>query len=73
MDVNSAHFQDFAANYWASKGVPKRKIIIGIPAYSRGWTLSIPSRTATIGAEGSRPSSPSITNPVGGTAAYWEV
>ncbi|VDK79799.1 unnamed protein product [Litomosoides sigmodontis] len=64
---------EFTANYWLSKGVPKRKAIIGISVYSRGWTLGIPSRTATIETEGSRPLSPSITNPVGGTAAYWEI
>ncbi|CAG9531543.1 unnamed protein product, partial [Cercopithifilaria johnstoni] len=63
---------EFAANYWASKGMPKQKIIIGIPTYSRGWTLDNPSETA-IGAGGNHPSSPSMTNPAGGTAAYWEI
>ncbi|VDO42118.1 unnamed protein product [Onchocerca flexuosa] len=63
---------EFAANYWVSKGMPKQKIIIGIPTYGRGWTLRNPSET-TIGAEGIGPSLPSTTNQAGGTAAYWEV
>ncbi|EJW75225.1 endochitinase, partial [Wuchereria bancrofti] len=63
---------EFAANYWASKGMPKQKIIIGIPMYAQGWTLDNPSKTA-IGAAASRPSSASKTNPAGGTASYWEI
>ncbi|VDP22940.1 unnamed protein product [Onchocerca flexuosa] len=63
---------EFAANYWVSNGMPKQKIIIGIPTYGRGWTLRNPSETK-IGAEGIGPSSPSTTNPAGGTAAYWEI
>ncbi|MCP9258719.1 Endochitinase [Dirofilaria immitis] len=63
---------EFAAEYWVSKGMPKQKIIIGIPTYGRGWTLKNPSET-TIGAAAIRASSPSTTNPAGGTAAYWEI
>ncbi|KAK6100780.1 Glycosyl hydrolases 18 family protein [Brugia pahangi] len=63
---------EFAADYWASKGMPKQKIIIGIPMYAQGWTLDNPSETA-IGAAASRPSSASKTNPAGGTASYWEI
>uniref|UniRef100_A0A1I7W1Y9 Chitin-binding type-2 domain-containing protein n=2 Tax=Loa loa TaxID=7209 RepID=A0A1I7W1Y9_LOALO len=63
---------EFAADYWASKGMPKKKIIIGIPTYGRGWTLNNPSETA-IGAAANNPSSASTTDPAGGTAAYWEI
>ncbi|VDN37436.1 unnamed protein product [Gongylonema pulchrum] len=61
----------YAANYWAQKGMPKNKIIIGIPTYGQGWTLANPSQTA-IGSPAIRASAASSTNPEGGTAAYWE-
>ncbi|XP_046551771.1 chitotriosidase-1-like [Haliotis rubra] len=31
---------DFAATYWASLGVPRDKILLGVPFYSRTYTLS---------------------------------
>ncbi|VDN06965.1 unnamed protein product [Thelazia callipaeda] len=62
----------YAANYWVQKGMPKNKIIIGIPTYARGWTLAYPDQTY-IGADAIGASAPSKTNPEGGTAAYWEI
>lgn len=69
--MNFHPFQEFAANYWASKGTPKEKIIIGIPTYARGWTLSDPSQTA-IGTP-ARGASSATKLKEGGIAAYWEV
>uniref|UniRef100_A0A915LC57 Kinesin-like protein n=1 Tax=Meloidogyne javanica TaxID=6303 RepID=A0A915LC57_MELJA len=60
-----------AANYWSLKGMPKNKIIVGIPTYGRGWTLTHPDNQRGLDAPGSA-AKPTKYVQTGGTAAYYE-
>ncbi|CAK5078505.1 unnamed protein product [Meloidogyne enterolobii] len=60
-----------AANYWFLKGMPKNKIIVGIPTYGRGWTLTHPQDQRGLDAPGSA-AKPTKYVQTGGTAAYYE-
>jgi len=61
-----------AAEYWASKGFPKNKIIIGLADYGRGYTLSNPSNTA-VGAPAGSVSPAQTYSQEAGIAFYYEI
>lgn len=31
---------DYSAKYWLANGMPRHKIVIGIPLFGRGWQLA---------------------------------
>ncbi|KAK5982852.1 Acidic mammalian chitinase [Trichostrongylus colubriformis] len=61
---------DWAANHWNEKGMPKEKIIIGIPTYGRGWTLK-DKNNITVGTEGS-PAKITPYTQEAGVASFYE-
>ncbi|KAI1725553.1 glycosyl hydrolases family 18 domain-containing protein [Ditylenchus destructor] len=60
-----------AVKHWRDGGMPPGKIVVGIPTYGRGWTLSNPSTTG-IGAPASGPSKATEYVKLAGIGAYYE-
>jgi len=63
---------NFTALYWASMGMPRNKIVIGIPFYGRGWKLADPLMSG-VNAPTSGPSPPAHYTLQSGIAAYYEI
>ncbi|ETE66627.1 Chitinase-3-like protein 2, partial [Ophiophagus hannah] len=62
---------DNAVQYWKSKGAPPKKIILGIPAYGRSFTLSTSQNG--VKAPTSGPGTAGIYTKESGFLAYYEI
>ncbi|KRX83303.1 putative chitinase 3 [Trichinella sp. T6] len=62
----------YAAYCYHLRGMPKKKIIIGIPTYGRGWTIQNKKNTE-IGAPSIGPSLPTKYVRFPGVCAYYEI
>uniref|UniRef100_A0A8C3XQN3 GH18 domain-containing protein n=1 Tax=Chelydra serpentina TaxID=8475 RepID=A0A8C3XQN3_CHESE len=72
-DTESAVYSntDYAVTYWRNKGAPAEKIIMGIPAYGRSFTLS--SSETGVGAPAFGPGSLGPFTREAGFWAYYEI
>ncbi|KAG8132103.1 hypothetical protein E2320_009986, partial [Naja naja] len=64
-------YEDNAVQYWKSKGAPAKKIILGIPAYGRSFTLSTSQNG--VKAPTSGPGTAGIYTKERGFLAYYEI
>lgn len=48
--IDEYYTGDYAIQYWISKGMPREKIVMGLAAYGRGWTLESSAPGQTLGA-----------------------
>ena len=70
--VKNVFKQEWAASYWVKGGMPKYKLVIGIPAYGKGFTLE-DGNNHGIGALTVGNSLPGKYTKESGTLAYYEV
>uniref|UniRef100_A0AC34FBN1 GH18 domain-containing protein n=1 Tax=Panagrolaimus sp. ES5 TaxID=591445 RepID=A0AC34FBN1_9BILA len=61
----------FAMNYWAQKGMPKEKLLMGIATYGYGWKLNDPNNHG-MNAPG-KPAPPLPLTQTNGQGAYFEI
>ena len=71
-DVIMLTFQSWAADYWVDNGCPPEKLVIGMAAYGRGFTLQDPSRSG-YGAPVRGPSTAGQYTREPGYDSYYEV
>lgn len=59
-------------NHWVEKGMPRGKIVVGLPAYGRGFKIADENNTQ-IGAPTDGPSDPLCAGGEAGAASYYEI
>ncbi|CAJ0939752.1 unnamed protein product, partial [Mesorhabditis belari] len=69
---NNQYNVQWAANAWVTGGIPKSKLVIGMPAYGRGWTLAN-AQSIQLGASGNNPAPAQPFTQEAGIGAYFEV
>uniref|UniRef100_A0A183EFW3 Glyco_18 domain-containing protein n=1 Tax=Gongylonema pulchrum TaxID=637853 RepID=A0A183EFW3_9BILA len=62
---------EYSAKVWVNGGMPKSKVVIGIPTYSKGYRLT--SSANGLGASANGPAAPTAVYTDGAGAAYWEI
>ncbi|KFD62705.1 hypothetical protein M514_09163 [Trichuris suis] len=60
-----------AINFWVAKGMPKEKIVVGLPTYGRGWTLSN-AHDFSVGSKATGASHPLNYTRAAGVIAFYE-
>lgn len=65
-------FQNYSINYWISEGVPRRKIVMGMPLYGQSFQLAEPS-TNGLNARAPGPGQAGEFTRAAGFLAYYEV
>ena len=64
--------QNYSINYWISEGVPRRKIVMGMPLYGQSFQLAEPS-TNGLNARAPGPGQAGEFTRAAGFLAYYEV
>jgi chitinase len=69
---NIFFFQNYSINYWISEGVPRRKIVMGMPLYGQSFQLAERS-TNGLNARAPGPGQAGEFTRAAGFLAYYEV
>ncbi|KAF6212525.1 hypothetical protein GE061_013048 [Apolygus lucorum] len=63
---------NYSLNYWIDGGIPRRKIVMGMPMYGQGFTLSDPKKNG-LNAPASGPATAGEFTRAAGFLAYYEI
>ncbi|ELT96742.1 hypothetical protein CAPTEDRAFT_109221, partial [Capitella teleta] len=71
-DASDTSTVDSAIRYYMDRGMPSHKLILGIPLYGRGWTLTDPQSTS-VGSSADAPSIAGAFSREEGILFYFEI
>lgn len=64
---------DYAVKYWNQKGMPKEKMVMGMAAYGRGWTLESSTPGQGMGAKAKGAAQQQLYSGEAGMILYYEI